>query len=218
MTDWPRVALLTIGDGRDDLLADTRDSLAYALGRDPGDLLGAFAEHVHVDDRAHRLGFGGAIRQGWARLRDLGRSIDYVFHLEEDWRFDRAINLDHLAAALAANPPLAQMALRRHAVNAYEERAGGVVECWPDEYEERRALVPPGRWLAYLEHGLYFTTNPSLYHRTLIERGDWPEGRGSEAAYTQQLLARGRRFALWGSRAGGPWITHTGTIRTGGGY
>lgn len=213
-----RVALLTIGDGRDDLLEATLASFTHALGRPHGDLLGAFAAHVHVDDRKHRLGFGGAIASGWQRLRELGRDIDYVFHLEEDWRFDRPVDLDQLAGVLACDPPLAQIALRRGAVNAYEQRAGGVVECWPDEYAEAQCLVPPGRYVWYLRHGLYFTTNPCLYHRTLIERNDWPTTAGSERAFTEQLRERGRTFGLMGPRAGGTWVTHTGTIRTGGGY
>lgn len=213
----PRIALLTIGDGRDHLLAQTTASL-YQHVLPPE----AWAIHVHVDDRAHRLGFAGAIRHGWNLLRALDglSEIDYVFHLEEDWLFDRYVDLEAMARLLLEYPALAQVALRRNAVNAQERAAGGVVEMWPDEYTQKafarhwRATGP--EWHLWLEHGLYFTTNPCLYRRSLVEDAEWPNVPGSEAAFTAEMLRRGCRFALWGGR-GGTWVTHTGE-RSGTGY
>lgn len=215
----PRIALLTIGDGRDRLLQETIGSLETYVQPRPD-----FACYIHVDDRAHELGFGGAIQEGWRRLRERADAFDYVFHLEEDWRFDRPLDLAAMTDLLDAYPALAQVALRRGAVNAAERAAGGVVEMWPREYLEK-SLFPGGSNEAgsieypWLEHGLYFTTNPCLYRRDLIEAFDWPDGPGSEAAFTHHLRSYGYGFALWGARRDGPWITHTGTDRrTGMGY
>lgn len=218
MIGGPRIALLVIGDGRDRLQLETLRSLATALGGVLGERTpSGFVEAVFVDDRTHRLGFCGAIQEGWRQLREVHREtdFDFVFHLEEDWRFDRALNLADMVEVLRQDPPVCQVALRRGPVNAYEERAGGVVECWPDEYEERKALVE-NRYRPYLRHALYFTTNPCLYRWHLVRDEDWPDSPRCEEAFTQAMLAKGRRFALWGPRAG-TWITHTGN-RTGTGY
>lgn len=199
-----------IGDGRDKLRIATLASFFSAVSVDE------LAVVVSVDDREHRLGFCGAIREGWDRLRALP-DWDYVFHLEEDWRFDRPLSLARMIDVLDSDSLLAQVALRRHAVNPEERKAGGVVEMWPDEYVEK-TLIDEGWASDYLEHGLYFTTNPCVYRRDIVEHFDWPKGPACEAAFTTAVRDLGGRFALWGSRAGGPWITHTGTIRTGKGY
>lgn len=209
----PRVALLIIGDGRDGLKEDTlRSFAAHCDGLQP-----AFA--VEVDDRMHRLGFCGAIREGWERLRALP-GWTHVFHLEEDWHFDRDFNLAAMIDLLDAYPGLAQVALRRGPVNRTETDAGGVVEMWPDEYLEKAMHDHvDGECVRYpwLEHGLYFTTNPCVYRRELLEM-EWPEEPRCEAEFTITCVSRGLRFALWGSRREGPWITHTGRTRTGTGY
>lgn len=223
----PRIALLTIGDGRDLLQDATMRSLDEALGGSgenyavpPG-----ITSVVRVDDRAHELGFAGAIRHGWDTLRALG-GFDYVLHVEEDWRFDRALDLALMADVLDAHPHLAQVALRRGPVNQQERAGGGVVEMWPDEYQERSLVVEPirtgrrmvGKRAHWLEHSLYFTTNPSLYPRELLNL-DWPLVPGSEAAFTQTCRDHAYRFALWGARDSGTWVTHTGTDqRSGTGY
>jgi len=212
----PKIALLVIGDGRDHLKAATIRSFARATIEGPLALI-----VVEVDDREHRLGFGGAIRHGWDLLRARREDFDYVFHLECDWRFDRPIDLAAMAGLLKGDPRLAQVALRRGPVNAAEWDTGGVVEAWPHMYDDAEYWGPetPDTSCPYLDHGLYFTTNPSLYPRRLIERLDWPEGDRSEATFTTICLQAGLRFALWGSRAGGAWITHTGTHqRIGTGY
>lgn len=39
-----------------------------------------------------------------------------------------------------------------------------------------------------------------------------------ERTFTDQLLVAGKRFAFWGERADGPWVTHIGDQRVGTGY
>lgn len=223
----PRVALLVIGDGRDRLQVETLQSFARAVGaKQLGNLIVA---KVTVDDRQHALGFCGAIQAGWAELRRLHEEepFDYVFHLEEDWAFNRPLDLAAMARCLDlrrdhAEPPilapdLAQISLRRNAVNSAEITAGGLVELWPDEYlDTSHGDGTDGGELHYLEHALYFTTNPSLYRYSLLAH-PWPNPPGCEREFTEQLLERGYHFAVWGERGDEPWITHTGH-RTGRGY
>lgn len=223
----PKVALLLIGDGRDELREATVQSFltevyGYRLGY-----------VVVVDDRRHEMGFGGAIRAGWhylaehlreAALAGLPAPFDYVFHLEEDWRFLEPIDMRWLSAMLhgaatpkrAALPVLAQAALKRGPVNEVEAKAGGLVELWPDEYQDAGILTTEG-CVPYVAHRLFFTTNPSLYRASLMVLG-WPEGAQSERAFTTECLSWGYWFGFYGAREHPPTVEHLGTVRTGGGY
>lgn len=224
----PKVALLVIGDGRDELREQT---LASFLSNVFGYRLGYAAV---VDDRRHEMGFGGAIRAGWHYLAEhlreaaeagLPAPFDYVFHLEEDWLFAEPIDVRWLAVMLGgaktptrqALPVLAQAALKRGPVNDVEARAGGLIELWPDEYQDAGTIHPESGAVPYVQHRLFFTTNPSLYRASLMLLG-WPEGNQSEAAFTQRCLDFGYWFGFYGARTHPPTIEHLGTVRTGGGY
>lgn len=225
----PTMALLLIGDGRDVIRAET---IASFLDKVYGYQLTGIAV---VDDRRHEMGFGGAIRAGWhylrqaeiehLELRGQPSPFDYIFHLEEDWSFCEPIDVRWLAAILdgvdrglgsADFPMLAQAALKRGPVNAEERAAGGLVEQWPEEYRDAGVLTPDGA-IPYLQHRLFFTTNPSLYRTSLMMLG-WPEGDASEAAFTQELLGWGYAFAYYGRRNHPPSVLHLGHARTGTGY
>lgn len=224
----PRIALLLVGDGRDELRERTCMSFLSQLY---GYRLGYVVE---VDDRQHRMGFGGAIRAGWhylgealreAALEGVPAPFDFVFHLEEDWLFLEAIDVRWLVAMLGGSatpkrtalPVLAQAALKRGPVNEVEARAGGLIELWPDEYQDAGTISPDAGAVPYVQHRLFFTTNPSLYRASLMLLG-WPEGQASEAAFTQRCLDFGYWFGFYGARYHPPTIEHLGTVRTGGGY
>ena len=160
-----------------------------------------------VDDTDHRLGFGGAIRAGWELV--LRTNADYVFHLEDDFTFERPVPIEQMQQVLATKPNLAQMALKRQPWNESEKAAGGIIEQHPGDFTEVRG--------AWTEHRRFFTTNPCLYPRWLCEKG-WPEGAESEGRFTHQLLGDGFRFALWGAKADPPWVRHIGERREGHGY
>jgi hypothetical protein len=220
----PRIAILLIGDGRDELRAATIESfLAEVYGYRLGYV-------VQVDDHRHEMGFGGAIQTGWhylstalreAALEGVPAPFDYVFHLEEDWSFAEPIDVRWLAAILDGGgpvlPALAQAALRRGPVNAAERAAGGVVQAWPSEYVDCGILSVEGGAVPYLAHRLYFTTNPSLYRSSLMMLG-WPDGPRSEQTFTEACKLFGYSFALYGKRDHPPSILHTGHTRTGIGY
>lgn len=221
------IALLVITDGRKDCIRQTIPSalamLAGPLTRfviydDSGDdehadwLRMSFPTFELVTHPDGRQGFGGAIRAAWSRLAS--GSERFVFHLEDDFTFNRPVDLEAMAAVLDADAALVQLALRRQPWNPDEIEAGGVIEQRPHDYSDR--CDQAGN--SWLEHRLFFTTNPSLYRSDLCEL-DWPNAARSEGIFTHDLLVDPHvRFGYWGERASKPWVTHIGRDRVGHGY
>lgn len=163
----------------------------------------------HVRPLGQRRGFAGAIAAGWNAIGD----TDFVFHLEDDFLMNRDIDLAALAGVLDRNPHLAQMALRRQPWNETEAAAGGVVEVMPDAYQD--CTDGTHHWL---EHRVFFTTNPSLYRRSLVDRG-WPLVEHSEGIFSHHLFADpDLRSGYWGRRTDKPWVHHIGVMRAGVGF
>lgn len=221
----PTIALLVMTDGRDEYLRRSLASLDQVCGGfaelwmhdDTGDdeyrarLAAEFPLFVQVG-QGPRRGFGGAIRQAWRTL-NVRSSADFVFHLEQDFVLIRPVDLDAMADALLYRVNLMQLALRRQPWNAAERAAGGVVEQHPDDYVERRE---GGQ--VWLEHRRFFTTNPSLYRRSLCMRG-WPDGPNSEGHFSIGLFWHPNVVCgFWGARDSGEWCEHIGHERAGVGY
>lgn len=220
------IALLVVTDGRDDTLAATVASIRGALTGpitrrviydDTGDLdhqralSTRYPEFETIQHPAGRQGFGGAIRTAWRHL--VGGPERFVWHHEDDFILNRPLDLRSLAAVLDARPHLAQLALRRQPWNAEEMAAGGIVEQHPADYDE--ASMADAVWL---EHRRFFTTNPSLYRRSLAQRG-WPDVEHSEGHFSIDLFRDPDvRCAYWGPRASTPWVHHIGAERVGTGY
>lgn len=196
-----KTALLLISDGRDEYL---RQTMASAL-----EMLPTFDDLIHVDDAAHELGFDGAVREGWARA--LATDCTHIFWLEQDFTFRRYVDVAAMLKVLDAFPYLAQIALLRQPWNDAERRAGGVVEQHPDSYTRVE-------WedLTWREHRRFFTTNPCLVPRWVLERG-WPAGSESEGRFGCDLFASREdvRSAFWGDCV---WVDHIGAERQGVGY
>lgn len=191
------VCLVAIGDGRDEYhdrswasLKETLPDVKYT---------------VTIDDRAHELGFAGAIRAGW-RLA-LETDATHIFHAELDFVYLRPVALEAMTFALLDHPHLVQMALLRGPVNDAEHAAGGVIEQHPDDY------LNVGQWR---EHRRHVTTNPALWPRWVIERS-WPQVKQSEGHFGIELFAEDSRYraAYWGA---GVDVEHIGHQRTGMGY
>jgi hypothetical protein len=221
------ICLAVVTDGREDYLTAAIESAETHL-------IGPISERVMYDDTGDddyrrdlasrfpgwrhinagpRQGFGGAIQALWRHLRDFSTSR-WVFHLEQDFTFNRDVNLLDMVLVLEKHQHLVQLALRRQPWNEHERLAGGIVEQHPESYEERT-----WRGLSWLEHRLFFTTNPSLYRRALCWL-DWPEGGESEGHFSHQIIqsAPDARFGFWGPRDSGEWVTHIGHERVGTGY
>jgi hypothetical protein len=196
------IALLLISDGREEPLARCLASIEA--------MVPAVDRLVHVDDADHRLGFAGAIAEGWRRV--LETDADHVFHVEQDFEFREPVDLDGMAALLKRRPYLAQVALLRQPWNAAERAAGGIFQQHPSDYVEVE-----DEWAVWVEHRRFFTTNPSLYRRDLMRRG-WPLVPHSEGMFTHALVRDPAvRFAFWGAKADPPRVHHLAD-RVGHGY
>lgn len=161
-----------------------------------------------VDDYEHKLGMAGAVRAAWQWALDSG--CDYLFHVEEDFRFLQPVPFDQLVYVLERAPHLAQVVLKRQPWNDEEKAAGGIVECAPNEYVECKAW---GRNITWTEHARIFSLNPCLIPRRVLELG-WPDG--NEAEFTRRCLDAGYRFAFYGPKFAPPMVEHVGEHRSDG--
>lgn len=226
----PDIHLLVMTNGDRGHIVDTVESFydcargctvkTFWINDDSGDVayrsrlryvFDAFGVEVWNSDRS---GFGGAIQRAWQNLCDQP-GAPWVFHLEDDFTFNREFWVDEMVHVMELHPHLAQMALRRQPWNPTEKLAGGVVEMHPDAYTEHL----DARGNAWLEHRLFLTTNPSVYRRSLCAMG-WPDGANSEGTMSHRLIQNDPdlRFAYWGSRDSGEAVRHNGDKRTGHGY
>jgi hypothetical protein len=130
---------------------------------------------------------------------------------EDDFTYERDVDLEPFLDTLEANPQLRQVALLRDPYPSEVER-GGVLG-WPAEsFELRDAGNGHGR----LEHRNFWTMNPSLMRRS-IAKMPWPSQSSSERGFGDAVLRDpDARVALWGT--GEPWITHIGATRAASAY
>jgi hypothetical protein len=197
------IALLLISDGRDEYRERTIASAQDALP--------TFDHFIEVKDPDHKLGFSGAIQEGWQRVR--ATDADYCFHLEADFTFNEQVPLDRMIEVLEEQDHLAQMALKRQPWNEVEKAAGGYVEADPDSFVQRTAHGD-----VWTEHRKFFTTNPCVYSTALCAQG-WPQVKHSEGIFTHRLLEDPDvGFGLWGAKFDPPRVEHIGTERQGNGY
>ena len=155
-----------------------------------------------IDDRDHRLGMAGAVRAAWDWA--IERDVDYLLHVEEDFRF-LELPLDGMLDVFRQDETLAQVVLKRQPWSPEEVQAGGIIECHPDEYTDHRADQ-----LSWVSHQRIFSLNPCLIPRRILEIG-WPDG--NEAEMTSTLVGKGYRFGFYGHRADPPRVQHIGAVR-----
>lgn len=220
------ITLVVFTDGRDHIYQALPSALEHLDGPitrkiiydDSGDALNracladTFPEFVVAHHEDGRQGFGGAIRFMWKHL--VYDDNPFVFHLEDDFLFDRDVDLEAMIDVMAERPELVQLALRRQAWSDVERAAGGVVEANPTGFFDCHDGTND-----WLEHTNFFTTNPCLYRRSLCAQG-WPPDPFSEGQFGIQLRERlqGCVFGYWGARDSGTWVEHIGRERVGNGY
>ena len=219
MTVSLSVTLCLITDGRANCICETLDSLVAhipfqfqhaVLVNDSGNKHYATWLNVRYPTftKVHhetRRGFAGAVRSAWENIP----KCDYVMTLEDDFTFNRDIDVVALCELLADNPHLAQVVLRRQAWNTDELAAGGVVELHPEWYIDKEHKGHP-----YLEHRMFYSTNVNVMPYAITLR-QWPNVEHSEGVFSHALIADGYSFAYWGARTDAPWIHHIGTQRIG---
>lgn len=229
------IAIVIIGDGRDEYLKRCVPSLQHVTGNiterwmydDTGNQAYRNSLQVRYPEWRHinggpRQGCAGAFQQVWSQVA-AGTRADYIFIVEQDFEFHRHIDLDAMGRLLRERPYLAEVALRRQPWNEIEKAAGGIVESHPDWYIDMH-----DHGMDWLEHGAFFTTNCPLFRTSLLQV-PWPAHRPgcySEGTFHQTLMRDGIpgvpgsqvRYAYWGSRDSGTWVEHIGVNRAGTGY
>lgn len=216
-----KYALLIITDGRADYLARTLESfhpnvtfkntavvddstteagldLALSLGDEFGSL------SYSAPDR--KLGGAGAIRMGWETARKF--DVDYIFHLEDDWCFPHAVDVEAMAWVLERNETMANIVLRRQPWG--NEGPDGYIGDNPTAFTEHTTLSYNRAWLS---HTRGFWLNPCLYRRSLIEEYEWPE-HGHEHHFTEQLAVDGWHYGVLGRKQDPPRCIHIGNERS----
>jgi hypothetical protein len=178
-------------------VSDREDRYLPDCQRSFGEHVIGWADYFVVDDRDHRLGLSGAVRAAWGRA--LAEGWDYLFHVEEDFRFVADVNLLDMAAILAETPRLAQLVLRRPAFSVEERAAGGIIEMHPEDYTDREGWIETRR---------LFSLNPCLVPRRVLELG-WTS---DESEFTARALAAGYSFGFYGDRSFAP-VVHDGVER-----
>jgi hypothetical protein len=152
------------------------------------------------------LGFCEATSLLW---REAARAdVDWVFWLEDDFLFERDVELRPLAEVLFEQPRLTQMALMRGPANSAEEAAGSVI-----------GAAPAGAYRfheTWIESRRNHSTGCSLMRRAFMEANPWPLYESEcEGQFSLDLLAKGFTFGVWGQ--GEAWVEHVGQ-RAGFGY
>lgn len=169
-----------------------------------------------IGSLTYKRGFGGSIAWMWETCDfALPETVQWLFHLEDDFTFNRPVDLEAMQDVLKANPHLVQLVLKRQPWNDEERKAGGIIEQHPEDYLQCNDIAGD----EWVKHRKFFSTNPSLYRRSLTKIG-WPDVPQSEGIFTHQLLEKPEAlyFAFWGNRLDEPWVTHIGNQRVGIGY
>lgn len=203
----PRVGVAFISDRGDLHLPDCRASFReYVLPRLADG--GADISTKIVDDRAHELGMAGAVQAAWAWALDEG--VDYLLHVEEDFRFAMELDVLDLVRILRRSPYLAQLCLKRQPWSPEERWAGDIFATWPTEGEERLQDRE-----GFLVQRRLFSLNPCVIPARVLELG-WPSGPlgvGNEAGFTKRCLEQGLWFGYYGARTDPPRVVHVGDTR-----
>lgn len=223
------ITLLVMTDGRSMFLeptlkaVDEQNKLLGPVTRklihdDSGDVTFArwlqekYGHEYEIYSTGRRSGFGGAIISAWKQLQN--DDNEWAFHLEDDFVIQEVLPLAEMMTVMDQNPHIVQMAAQRQAWNAAEKEAGGVVQLNPGSYTQRDNGLH--RWL---EHRNFFTTNPSIYRKTLIDYG-WPEGNFSEGKFSHKIFNSDDNLVsgYWGGVNDAPKVRHIGDYRNGAGY
>ncbi|MEO7665519.1 MAG: hypothetical protein ABIU97_00620 [Dehalococcoidia bacterium] len=162
-----------------------------------------------VGPKEHQ-GYTGSMRAMWIYLARRAKGT-LIFRVEDDFTYDRAVDLDAMSATLREHPYLAQLALLRGPAYPREFELGGILG-WPEASFEQVGLDGT----QHLEHRNFWTNNPALFRRSLALT-PWPNGHSSERLFGDALLRdEATRFGLWGD--GSNWISHIGEVRAGAAY
>jgi glycosyltransferase involved in cell wall biosynthesis len=153
-----------------------------------------------------RVGYTESMRSMWRYIRHEVPTA-HIFQTEDDFIFDRDVDIEAMAKVLDEHGDIVQMALLRGPIDEREAQEGTVLGWPPDAFAAVQNGA--GQWL---EHRKFFTCNPMLMPRSTA-LSPWPRGYHSETKFGKSLFRFNPRVrsAFWGS--GEQWVTHLGVVR-----
>lgn len=213
------IALLVMTDGREEYIKQTIPSALSMLN-------GPITQRFMFDDsgdpqyrewltktfptfqlfyESKRLGHAGAMQTIWKYIKKV--ETDYFFHLEDDFLFNEQVPLLEMVEVLENHPYLYEISLMRQPWWQFEIDAGGVIGVAPDEFIQKE------KWI---EHRRYFSTNPCIYRKSLLDIG-WPRCENSERVFCNKIIDNDpeAQFGVWGQKEDPPKVFHIGNIRMG---
>lgn len=219
-----KLILAVIGNGRKNLLDQTiksaldnlqYDFFDYVMINDYGKqeysdlLIKEYGDKWTIINHEINQGLSGSIRTLWNYV-DIN-NIDYIFHLEEDFIFNKSIDINLLVEILSKHRDIAQVALKRQPCNIEELQAGGFMQLDKSKYSE---IIYNYKYnsVDLTTHRNFFTLNPSLYPRWVVNLG-WQQGWG-EREFGELLFSNpSLKCAYIGSINDSPLVHHTGVYR-----
>lgn len=197
----------------------TRDTLAKTVESADRMLSGPIGRKVIVADRCAPVfdGWdtvkvnGGSYMKATAKAYDvaLGSGQPWIFFTEDDFTFDRPVDLSQLQTVMGREPRLAQMVLLRQAWYPEELEAGGLIQA-------RQALGQHFRQRdGWVEHAAFWAQNPMLTTRDFMAAHPWPQRTGSENRFYRGIVDHDpwTVFGMWGQIGDPPLVTHIGVER-----
>jgi len=167
-----------------------------------------YSDKYDIFSHTVNMGLSGSIRSLWHIANVY--NVDYVWHQEGDFTFNQNIDIDLIKDILKNKKTLAQIALKRQPVNGDEAAVGGFMQRDRLSYEsyDKNGV----RWL---EHRNFFTLNPCLYPRWVVDMG-WQVGWG-EKEFSELLFSNPyTKSAYLGTIDEPPLVDHIGNYRGGG--
>lgn len=213
------ITLFVLTDGRKEYIEQTIPSALsmlkgeiskYYMFDDSGDpeyrkwLRSNFPQFQILYD-SKRLGHAGAMITAWTYMKRV--ETDYIFHLEDDFLFNEPVPLDEMIDVLEDHPYLYEISLMRQPWWPFEVEAGGVIQVLPEAFTQKE------RWI---EHRRYFSTNPCLYRKSLMNIG-WTNCENSERIFCNKIIDNdpNAQFGIWGQKDDKPKVFHIGNLRMG---
>lgn len=139
----------------------------------------------------------------------IGSGQPWIFWLEDDFTFDRPVDLTAMQA-IVERDDLAQLSLKRQPWYQPEVKAGGIIEANAYAFTQRKG---------YVEHRAYWSMNPMLTRRSTLAAHHWPQGRDSELRFGRAVFSdRDARAGILGAIEDPPRVHHIGTEQAGSGY
>lgn len=167
-----------------------------------------YSNDFHIISHQNNKGLSGSIRTLWDY--SLINSVDYIFHVEGDFLFNKEIDISYMVKVFDYQKNLAQISLKRQPVNIDEINHGGFMEMNPESYEDK--YIEQLNY-NFTEHRNFFTLNPSLYPLWVVKLG-WETGWGEKEFAERLFLNPEVKCGYFGKKIDEPLVHHIGHLRS----